>query len=203
MEALDTRAALLKAAEELFASRGFEGTSVKDICEKAGVNVSLISYHFEGKEGLYRAVLEQFGTKGLELAERVLTTPKSKEEFLVRLKMFAEEIITTHARSPNCTRIIHRECSMENLVARDVFQKTFASVFKRFLGYITEARDRGFLRKDLDPLIAASAFFGSVTHFCNTDTMRKEFFGFSIQDEKFRAKSIEHLTDIFVRGVVA
>ncbi len=201
MEQLDTRDALLKAAGDLFAARGYEGTSVKDICESAGVNVSLVSYHFEGKEGLYRAVLEQFSSKGLELAERILTVPQSKEEFLVRLKMFAEEIVSAHAQNPNCTRIIHRESIMDNPVVKDVFEKSFARVFQKFLEFITSAQKQGFVRADFDPIIGASAFFGSVTHFCNTDPIRKAVFGLSIKDDKFRAKAVDQLVQIFVRGV--
>ncbi len=200
---IDTRAALLKAGGELFAAKGYEGTSVKDICEKAGVNVSLVSYHFEGKEGLYKAVLEQFSSKGLELAERILTSPKSKEEFLVRLKMFAEEIVSAHAQNPNCTRIIHRESIMDNPIVKEVFQNSFARVFDRFLAFVTEARKAGYVRDDLDPIIGASAFFGSVTHFCNTDSLRKALFGLTITDDKFRAKAVEQLFQIFVRGVLS
>lgn len=38
---------ILNAAEDLFANKGFEGTSVRDIAQKAEVNVAMISYYFE------------------------------------------------------------------------------------------------------------------------------------------------------------
>ena len=47
----------MKAAERLFAERGYEGTSVRAIVAKARVNQAAINYHFAGKEGLYREVL--------------------------------------------------------------------------------------------------------------------------------------------------
>jgi AcrR family transcriptional regulator len=49
---------ILAAAEELFAASGYEGTSVRQIAQKAGVPVALISYHFGSKLGLYRRVFE-------------------------------------------------------------------------------------------------------------------------------------------------
>ena len=52
-----TRDRILKAAERLFAERGYEGTSVRAIVAKARVNQAAINYHFDGKEGLYREVL--------------------------------------------------------------------------------------------------------------------------------------------------
>ncbi|WP_237476737.1 TetR/AcrR family transcriptional regulator [Lichenibacterium dinghuense] len=53
-----TRGALVAAGLEAFAEHGFEAASVRDITAKAAVNQGAITYHFGGKEGLYRAVLE-------------------------------------------------------------------------------------------------------------------------------------------------
>ena len=52
-----TRERILKAAERLFADRGYEATSVRAIVTKARVNQAAINYHFAGKDGLYREVL--------------------------------------------------------------------------------------------------------------------------------------------------
>jgi AcrR family transcriptional regulator len=52
-----TRDRILKAAERLFAERGYEATSVRTIVAKARVNQAAINYHFAGKDGLYREVL--------------------------------------------------------------------------------------------------------------------------------------------------
>lgn len=50
---------ILAAAEELFADYGIAGTSVRNITEKAKVNVAAVNYHFETKENLVRKVLER------------------------------------------------------------------------------------------------------------------------------------------------
>ncbi|MGA8497419.1 MAG: CerR family C-terminal domain-containing protein [Xanthobacteraceae bacterium] len=47
----------MKAAERLFAERGYDATSVRAIVAKARVNQAAINYHFDGKDGLYREVL--------------------------------------------------------------------------------------------------------------------------------------------------
>ena len=51
-----TRAALLDAALEEFAAKGFAGARVRDIAQRAGVGKDLVAYHFGGKDGLYLAV---------------------------------------------------------------------------------------------------------------------------------------------------
>jgi AcrR family transcriptional regulator len=57
--ALDqTKARLLEAAGEEFAEKGFEGATVRSICDRAGTNLAAVNYHFGDKEQLYeQAVL--------------------------------------------------------------------------------------------------------------------------------------------------
>src|ERR1700722_13879996 len=72
---------ILEAAKRLFAAKGFDGTSVKELSEAAGTNICLISYHFGGKEGLYRTCLQQFGDSTGNSVEQILRTPKTAAEF--------------------------------------------------------------------------------------------------------------------------
>jgi TetR/AcrR family transcriptional regulator, regulator of cefoperazone and chloramphenicol sensitivity len=53
-----TRARLLKAAERLFAERGFKKVTVREICRAARANVAAVNYHFGDKLGLYREVMQ-------------------------------------------------------------------------------------------------------------------------------------------------
>lgn len=53
----ETRERLLDAAESLFGERGFKGTSLRAITDRAGANVASVSYHFGSKLELLRAVL--------------------------------------------------------------------------------------------------------------------------------------------------
>ncbi len=56
----ETRARLLRAAKAEFAEKGLAGARVAAIAERAGVNKQLISYHFGGKDGLYRTLVERW-----------------------------------------------------------------------------------------------------------------------------------------------
>jgi AcrR family transcriptional regulator len=57
MEWSEKQLQILDVAEELFASKGFEGTSVRDIAQKAEVNVAMISYYFRSKEKLLQNLI--------------------------------------------------------------------------------------------------------------------------------------------------
>lgn len=54
-----TRQKLLESGTRLFARHGLEGTTARALTEESGANIASINYHFGGKAGLYRAVLER------------------------------------------------------------------------------------------------------------------------------------------------
>jgi len=58
-----TRAELLEAALFCFAERGYEGTSLRMVADRAGKHMSLIAHHFGNKDGLYKAVFEETLTR--------------------------------------------------------------------------------------------------------------------------------------------
>ena len=63
-----TRQAIMKAAVHLFAEKGYQGASVRDIVAKARVNQAAINYHFRGKDGLYLELLKMAFDKLTEQA---------------------------------------------------------------------------------------------------------------------------------------
>ena len=84
----DTRRRLLEAALVIFADKGFNGTGIRDIAERARANSAMVQYHFGGKEGIYlealRFAFEQ-GPKWIHL----LPPPPSLDEADARPKAFA------------------------------------------------------------------------------------------------------------------
>ena len=199
----DTRERLIAAAAKLFAAQGFEGTSVKELADAAGVNVSLISYHFGGKENLFRNCLEQFGKQRLALAERVLHPPQSFEEFKLRLSMFIEEMFVVHAEDSDRSCILHRDSDMLMPIAQDVFRNTFMKVFETFVSFMVAGSKAGFLREDLDPLFMTSTIFGSMVHYMRTDKISEKFFGRSLKDPQYRNQLVEHLIQHNLYGLIA
>src|SRR6202012_5005215 len=57
------RARLLEAAGEVFARKGFECATSREICLRAGVNLAAVNYHFGGVEALYIAALREAHTR--------------------------------------------------------------------------------------------------------------------------------------------
>jgi AcrR family transcriptional regulator len=75
-----TRQKIVKAAARVFAEHGYDGSSIRSIVAKADVNQAAISYHFGGKEGLYRAVLRT----ALQALQRMQPPTPHKDSRLAR-----------------------------------------------------------------------------------------------------------------------
>jgi AcrR family transcriptional regulator len=67
-QGLQTRAALVAAARDVFGEQGFAGTNTEEIVAQAGVSKGALYHHFTGKEDLFRAVFEQVQ---LEVSDQV------------------------------------------------------------------------------------------------------------------------------------
>jgi AcrR family transcriptional regulator len=196
----DTKERLIQVAKCLFAKKGFEGTTVKDISDAAKLNVSLISYHFQGKEGLYEACLETIGKARLAATERILQKPSSLEEFRIRLQMFVEEIISFHLAEPDVSRIINRECEMEKPIALSVFKDTFLRSFEKMIAFFQSAQNQGFLKKELNIEIISSLFFTGIVQLIQKDQLNELFFGRTIKDAKYRNCVIQNAVSFCLFG---
>lgn len=67
-EQLNTKDKIIDVAGSLFAERGYDNASVRDISQEAGVNVASINYHFKNKQNLYREVMN---TNMIKLEESI------------------------------------------------------------------------------------------------------------------------------------
>lgn len=93
-DAQASRRALLDAAGALFDERGYQGATLRDIGERAGVDPALVARYFGGKEGLYLAVLED-----------VEPAPASDEPAAVFARLLAKSE-TDGANNPVCLAMI-------------------------------------------------------------------------------------------------
>ena len=93
----DTRADLIRVARELFATRGYAGTSVADIGSRAGVSVPVLYQRFGNKAGLFVAVAEDVYDRGLApLRERLAAA----DSFDAALDGALREFATTYRVDP-------------------------------------------------------------------------------------------------------
>jgi len=89
-----SRGKLLRAAGKLFAERGYAGTSVDDVCREAKVVKSAVYWHFESKEGLLAAVLDEVSNEWLgRLAESVARSDDPREQLRRTIATLREAVV--------------------------------------------------------------------------------------------------------------
>lgn len=193
---------LIEAAKRLFANYGFEGATTKNICDEAGVNVSLISYHFGGKEGLYRACLDQFGISKFETIQRMLKPADSEESFKLRLSLFIDEMISWYIDEPYLMKIVYHECEMDTPHAEDVFRKTFMGLYKVIEDFFVESKKRKLIREDIDAHAAAYLFLGHLVFIQRMDLVSERFLKQTVKDPAYREKIAQQILDINITGLL-
>ncbi|QLA20237.1 DUF1956 domain-containing protein [Desulfolutivibrio sulfoxidireducens] len=115
-----TRQKLIDAGARLFGLHGFEATSTRVLAAEAGVNLAAIPYHFGGKEGLYRAVVERIVTDKqaslgptFERAVRIGADPSaSRAEMLAAMRSLVRNFVSDmldSEESQNISQIMLQE----------------------------------------------------------------------------------------------
>lgn len=193
---------LIQAAVQVFADKGFEGASLKEISENAGVNIALISYYFQGKEGLFRTCIESLGKKELEMAQSLLVSPQTQEEVKIRLELFIDQIFRSYSKHPEVTQLIHREFERGSQDIEDIFQKTYYKVFETLVEFLNSSRKSGFLKKDMDPKMTAVFLFGCLVNLTRMNPCHERLLGFSIHQPTTRKRVTQRLLNTFLEGVL-
>ncbi|MBT8084819.1 MAG: TetR/AcrR family transcriptional regulator [Woeseia sp.] len=110
---LFTQRKLLDAALQAFAENGYQGTSTRDIAERAGVHHPLITYHFKNKEQLWRAAAERVFSSFI----RVLLTVQEetrKEPPSERMAATIRAYVYYAAENPALHKVLFQESSHSN-----------------------------------------------------------------------------------------
>jgi AcrR family transcriptional regulator len=150
------REALLSAARNLFLRYGFRAVSSRQVAASAGVNPAMIHYYFDGKEGLYRAMLESAIAPIVSRLQAMLGEPRSADvDGLVRTYM---QVL---AANPWIPGLIVREVLTPDGSFRQAFVRDFAGRFAPMLrNIIGREIERGRLRGDLDPSLTVVSILG-------------------------------------------
>src|SRR5215471_12544215 len=190
----DRRQEILIAAMELFAKKGFRGTTTRDLATQADVNEAIIFRHFSNKEALYSAILEHKaaeGNKALgEEFERLAKEGDDEKFFMALGRGFLErhENDTTFLRLLLFSALEGHELSemfIANMTAR-----------KPFFNYIQKRMDEGVFRA-MDAQLAARALFGMFASF----VLWQEIFGLRKTQPHDREEVVRTFVSIFLRGI--
>ncbi len=205
LQDLSAREWLLQVAAKLFAENGLEGTSVRDIAKVAGLNLSLVSYYFGGKDGLYREIIQNFALTIKSEVEKIIRTSEAEETSKENLEKVFMMIVSSFSeiRSayPYHGVILQRERLAGLPFARDIYETTFTPIGQSLVKLIAKSQAKGLVRRDLNPLLIFIFLQESILGFHNIMNCQLEI----TQSPMCHAQNFkdfqQQLVTIFVQGI--
>jgi len=121
----------------------------------AKVNISLISYYFGGKEGLYREIFQVIQADKISATSSILTPSNlsSKEDFRLRFSLFLEMMMESTARDPHSFKLLHNEMLEGFPRVKEICHQHFERMSALFTDFFIAGKKQGFVREDLDPRV--------------------------------------------------
>lgn len=160
--ALTKRQQILDGAKQEFLAQGFAATSVDRIAAAAGVSKATIYSHFQGKEGLFKALVEQMAQQRFQELDQSLLKGESPREVL---RHIAEDFFRRTTHEPEF-QALHRVLIGES----DRFPHLSCIFIQDMVKPVMETLTRFFQNhqqtlKVADPEATARIFAGSIIHF--------------------------------------
>ena len=168
----DKQIQILQVAEKLFAEKGFDGTSIRDISKEAKINIAMVSYYFGSKEKLLEALMlyrtTDLTVKLENLFEEELSSIGKVEKYI---SLYIEKINSNKA----LYQILHFEISSNK---RTMDLKAFTEVKKGNLATLTkiikEGQSQNIFNKDIKIPLLTTTIIGTYIHFINNKNFYKE-----------------------------
>jgi TetR/AcrR family transcriptional regulator len=157
------RDALLDAAESLFAHKGFEATTIKEIGAAAALNPALLYYYFGNKEELYRAVLARIVGELVRRGQARVDAATSPEDAIRGVIETQSAFLIAH---PSAPKLFVREM-LDHGARRGeaVILQLAAGLFKRLCEEIESGQRSGVFRPDVEARFAAVSVISQMVYF--------------------------------------
>lgn len=195
MDKKSSRDKLLEAAEKLFAEKGYAGIGIREISAAAEVNSSAVSYYFQSKQGLYRAVLE---SKIKMITDAMNDTALKHCSPTDILMLYAESVKNVHRKYPCFIKILCHEMLMptDALEAlRIKALKPLAAILKKAL---RDGIEQGIFINRLDVDKALMMLVGAINFYYLAWPIHKNVI---LQENAFAEDYVDEVLKLFLRGI--
>ena len=191
----DTKHAILKSAEKLFAEQGFNKTTVREIAHDSHVNVAMVYYYFQNKEGLHQEILENACITLSGSLSECINPQKGPDENL-------SCIITTYINFLQQHKTLHRivlRATVSHSKLLDMVTKKYGSnIFGMIHSQIEDGVKKGIFREQ-DTTLSTINLFSMIRHYFTDEPFIRMLF----PDDKgeLQKNLANHIYNLFIRGI--
>ncbi|MDP4283408.1 MAG: TetR family transcriptional regulator [Bacteroidota bacterium] len=197
---MDKREIILDSAIKLFSTKGFEGTSVREIAKEAEVNVAMINYYFLSKEKLFESVVEYKASflKGVfnELINKNTLSPIEKIDIII------DHIIERKFCNREFYHLLHRELSLEHRPQlRDAISDILLKNMIPVKAIIQNGINEGVFRS-VDIELTLTTVIGTIHYLLTSDTMCRKLLGKKKDFNPFNNKKLKERLSLHTKQLM-
>lgn len=191
----DCRTNLMRAALPLFAAKGLNGVSVREVAREAGVNLSMISYYFGGKEGLYAAVLtEQFA-----ILHKVEEIDQLEIDPLEKFELYVRAIVARYRENPYLLKFYASELTNPTACFEAIVRPAIKGAIQVLLETFSEGFSHEQFREGLHPTDTILALAGMINFYFLLEPAIGDLIDHSPERDE---ELIRHIMDVFRKGIL-
>jgi AcrR family transcriptional regulator len=195
----DKREHIISKAVELIAEKGFEGTTIRDLANKADVNVAMVNYYFGTKEKLFEALVEKRALFMSQFIENVISNKSLKP--IEQLDQIIEGYITRFLADPKYHRVLQQELLITQ--REHMHEKVIELISKNALEIIQIIK-KGIRTKvfhNVDPEMVFASILGTISQVLMSKSlclkiMNKPANYDPYSDKKFKNRLTKHIQEM-------
>jgi len=196
---MDKKTHIMEAAIELFAEKGFEGTSIRDLATKADVNVAMINYYFGSKEKLFECMVKQKAAYTKDILEEIVNNEHLSE--IEKIDRIIDSYVLRLFSNRKFHRVIHQELMLNE---REALQDAIVNLLFPNSLLLRNVIDAGVKKggfKKVDSMLVVATIVGTINQillskkYCNK-CLNKEDEYVPYDDAKFKKRVSDHLKDL-------
>ncbi|MFN8274968.1 MAG: TetR family transcriptional regulator [Flavobacteriaceae bacterium] len=154
---------ILLVAEKLFAEKGFDGTSIRNIAQEAQINIAMVSYYFGSKEKMLESLILH---RIEDIKMQVENLSRENISPVEKINRFVELYIQTINKHKCFYQILLFEQSSKK---REIDFQSFSEVKKAnleiFKKIIAEGQEQGVFKQNVNVTLIPSTIIGTLVHF--------------------------------------
>jgi AcrR family transcriptional regulator len=201
MEIKDKKKHILFTAEKLFAVKGYEAATVRDIADEAGVNLAMISYYFGSKEKMMESLFQERMISTKLRVEQLLSNSNinSFEKVEIILEEYIKKVLENQSfyKILLCEQVMQKNPQIIKLLKE--LKLGYAAMFSEI---IKEGQKKKLFKKNIDVVLALNTMTGTVTQIMISKDYYTEFNNIQPSNEEelntvLHEKLFAHLKNIF------
>lgn len=191
---------LCDVAVNVFAEKGFTGTTTTEITRKAGVARSLIHYYFGNKEELWKASIKRLANEFVQEFESSKRIHKDLNG-LQTIKVIIRQLVHFYAKYPAFPKIIAQEMSEHTDRSQWIINNLIYPLFNLTGESFKKQRKIGAIKK-ISKEHQTAILLGMASGFFSNPYLAKELYNIDTFDEQSVEKYADSVVEIFCHGIV-